>query len=72
MTREFIRTRLFKPFQTTKQAGMGIGAYESFQYVQELGGKIEVDSELNRGTRVTMLLPLFEIRTESDLHALEA
>ena len=72
MTREFIRTRLFKPFQTTKQAGMGIGAYESFQYVQELGGKIEVDSELNRGTRVTMLLPLFEIRTESDLLALEA
>ena len=72
MTREFIRTRLFKPFQTTKQAGMGIGAYESFQYVQELGGKIEVDSELNRGTRVTMLLPLFEIRTESDLQALEA
>jgi signal transduction histidine kinase len=47
---------------------MGIGAYESFQYVQELGGKINVDSELGRGTRVTMLLPLFEIQKESDLH----
>ena len=43
MTQEFIRERLFKPFQTTKQAGMGIGAYESSQYVQELGGKILVD-----------------------------
>jgi putative PEP-CTERM system histidine kinase len=72
MTQEFIRDRLFKPFQTTKQAGMGIGAYESFHYVQELGGKIEVDSALNRGTKVTILLPLFEIQKESDLHALES
>lgn len=72
MSQEFIRDRLFKPFQTTKQAGMGIGAYESFQYVQELGGKIEVDSELDKGTKVTILLPLFELRNESDLHMLEA
>ena len=71
MTQDFIRNRLFKPFQTTKQAGMGIGAYESFQYVQELGGKIEVDSELNKGTSVTILLPLFEMQTESDLHVLD-
>ena len=71
MTQDFIRDRLFKPFQTTKQAGMGIGAYESFQYVQELGGKIDVDSALNHGTRVTILLPLFEMQTESDLHPLE-
>ena len=72
MTPDFIRERLFKPFQTTKQAGMGIGAYESFQYVQELGGKIEVKSQLNVGTQVTMLLPLFELHTESDLHVLDA
>ena len=72
MTQEFIRDRLFKPFQTTKQAGMGIGAYESFHYVQELGGKIEVDSELNVGTKVTILLPVFEIQKESDLHVLES
>ncbi|MBK5206977.1 MAG: PEP-CTERM system histidine kinase PrsK, partial [Polaromonas sp.] len=71
MSPDFIRDRLFKPFQTTKQAGMGIGAYESFQYVQELGGRIEVDSELGQGTTVKMLLPLFENQKESDLHSLE-
>ena len=72
MSQDFVRERLFKPFQTTKNAGMGIGAYESFQYVQELGGKIAVDSELNRGTIVTVLLPLFEIQRHSDLQPLGA
>lgn len=71
MSPDFIRDRLFKPFQTTKQAGMGIGAYESFQYVQELGGRIEVDSQLGQGTTVKMLLPLFETQKESDLRSLE-
>ena len=71
MSQDFIRDRLFKPFQTTKQAGMGIGAYESFQYVQELGGRIDVTSELNKGTTVTLLLPLFDTQKQSDLHALE-
>ncbi|WP_180126316.1 XrtA/PEP-CTERM system histidine kinase PrsK [Rhodoferax sp. BLA1] len=72
MTQDFIRDRLFKPFQTTKQGGMGIGAYESFQYVQELGGKIDVQSEVNQGTTVTLLLPLFETQKNSDLHSLES
>ncbi len=71
MSAEFVRERLFKPFQTTKQAGMGIGAYESYQYVQELGGKIQVDSELGRGTVIKILLPLFDVHTTSDLHAVE-
>ncbi|MBS0390142.1 MAG: PEP-CTERM system histidine kinase PrsK [Proteobacteria bacterium] len=67
MTEEFVQTRLFKPFQTTKEAGMGIGTYESFQYVQELGGKVSVDSQVGRGTVVSLLLPLIEISRDSDL-----
>lgn len=67
MTEAFIRDRLFKPFQSTKQAGMGIGAYESYQYVQELGGRIQVDSKPGAGTRITILLPLFEATKQSDL-----
>jgi len=70
MSQEFIRDRLFRPFQTTKKTGMGIGAYESFQYVRELGGSISVQSEPGQGTEVTVLLPLFEAQTDSDLQML--
>jgi len=66
-----MRDRLFKPFQTTKQAGMGIGAYESFQYVQELGGRIDVQSQVGQGTTITLELPLFESQSKSDLHSPE-
>ena len=72
MTEEFVQTRLFKPFQTTKEAGMGIGSYESFQYVRELGGKMSVDSKNKQGTVITLLLPLVEISRSSDLHRQEA
>ena len=57
MTPEFIRERLFKPFETTKSSGMGIGMYESQQYVGSLGGDIQVDSEPGVGTRVRVRLP---------------
>lgn len=67
MSSEFIRERLFKPFQSTKEAGMGIGAYESAQYIRELGGEMTVDSQPEKGTRINVILPLFSIRTESDL-----
>ena len=71
MTPEFIQTRLFRPFNSTKASGMGIGSYESFQYVKELGGSIDVKSELGHGTVVSLLLPLFDQRTASDLRMSE-
>ena len=69
MTQEFVRTRLFRPFHTTKPNGMGIGAYESFQYVRELGGTIDVQSEVDRGTVMSISLPLFAARQNSDTAA---
>lgn len=72
MTAEFIQNRLFRPFNSTKASGMGIGSYESFQYIRELGGSIDVKSEVGQGTVVTLLVPLFDLRTGTDLRQSEA
>jgi putative PEP-CTERM system histidine kinase len=71
MSAEFIKDRLFRPFTSTKVNGMGIGAYESRQYIQEIGGSLSVESELGRGTVVTVLLPLLEvsIKATTELHS---
>jgi len=61
MTQEFIRDHLFKPFQSSKESGMGIGAYESQQYIAGLGGRIDVKSEPGVGTRVRMVLPALKV-----------
>jgi len=58
MSEHFIKTRLFKPFDTTKgNAGMGIGAYEAKQFMQSLGGEIVVDSTEQQGTRISLIFP---------------
>lgn len=61
MNRDFIHNRLFKPFETTKSGkGMGIGAYLSREYISELGGSLQVSSEVNKGTAITVRLPLYK------------
>jgi putative PEP-CTERM system histidine kinase len=57
MSPEFVRDKLFKPFATTKAAGMGIGVYESSQYLTGIGGKLAIDTAPGAGTRVRVLLP---------------
>jgi len=66
MSADFLNNRLFKPFNSTKANGMGIGAYESRQYIQEIGGSLAVESELGRGTVVTVLLPLIEMARSAE------
>ena len=59
MSDQFIRARLFKPFESTKSAGMGIGVFETREYVQQIGGRLEVDSHPGAGTTFRMSLPLY-------------
>lgn len=58
MSEEFIRERLFKPFESTKSAGMGIGVFESREYIGELGGTLDVASTPGAGTTFSVALPL--------------
>ena len=58
MDAEFVRTRLFKPFETTKEGrGFGIGAYDAREFVRKCGGAVEVESTPGKGTRFVISLP---------------
>jgi putative PEP-CTERM system histidine kinase len=57
MSESFLSTQLFKPFETTKAHGMGIGTFESKEYVNQLGGYLEVNSTETKGTTFTIRLP---------------
>ena len=57
MSREFTRTRLFQPFQTTKARGLGIGLYQCRQIIHAAGGSLTVESEEGKGSRFVVSLP---------------
>jgi signal transduction histidine kinase len=58
--KEEVRKKIFDPFFTTKQVGEGTGLGLSIVLgiVQEHGGEIQIDSEWNKGTSFTILLPI--------------
>ena len=58
MTPEFVHQSLFRPFQTTKKQGLGIGMFQSKLIVESHQGSIRVESIPNQGTCFTILLPL--------------
>jgi len=58
MSAEFLRTRLFKPFVSSKEGGFGIGAYEARSLIAAMGGRLDVESREGEGSRFTVTLPL--------------
>jgi two-component system, sporulation sensor kinase E len=55
--------RIFEPFYTTKKKGSGLGLMIVQRIVRSHGGKIELDSQVGRGSVFRIWLPLHERRT---------
>jgi signal transduction histidine kinase len=61
MSEEFIHNKLFRPFESTKGlSGMGIGVYQSCEYMRSLNGDIKVNSETGIGTKFTLIFNIIE------------
>ena len=58
MSAEFIRSRLFHPFSSTKEGGFGVGAFEARSIVADMGGRLDVASREGQGSRFTIMLPM--------------
>lgn len=58
MTAEFVRDQLFRPFQSTKSGGYGIGVYESRALIQGMNGTLDVVTAPGKGTTMRIVLPL--------------
>jgi signal transduction histidine kinase len=59
MSATFIKTRLFKPFDTTKgNAGMGIGVFDAKQFFESVAGSLTVESIEGQGTKMIISLPI--------------
>ncbi len=72
MTEE-VRRRIFEPFFTTKGvSGLGMGLSESYRIIERHGGRIDVESQLRRGTIFTIMLPLASpVKAETQTKAVE-
>ena len=57
MTPEFIKTKLYRPFSTTKNKGIGLGLFTCREVVEAHGGRLEVESSPGAGTRFRVVLP---------------
>ena len=53
--------RLFTPFFTTKNKGIGLGLAVCHEIVLLHKGRITIDSKINKGTNVNIILPIKEV-----------
>ena len=64
---EFMRNMMFKPFQTTKPAGTGLGLWQVKNMAQQLGARIMINNRHPHGLACTMIFPADNRSSEKDL-----
>jgi len=64
-------SKIFDPYFTTKKRGSGLGLATAFSIVKNHNGKIEVVSELGKGSIFTVYLPATEAAAEVHEHVSE-
>jgi signal transduction histidine kinase/CheY-like chemotaxis protein len=54
-----VKAKAFEPFFTTKEvgSGSGLGLSQVYGFATSVGGHVEIESEVGRGTTVSLLLP---------------
>ena len=67
MSQAFLKESLFRPFQSTKKKGLGIGLFQSRAIVQAHGGGMHVESEVGKGTTFIISLPIHQKEGEKDM-----
>jgi len=60
MSPAFLKNSLFRPFQSTKAKGLGIGMFQSRMIVEAHGGSIRAESESGSGSTFWVSLPINE------------
>jgi putative PEP-CTERM system histidine kinase len=63
MSEEFLAHSLFRPFQSTKKSGLGIGLFQTRTIVQAHGGQIHVESRVGHGTTFVVTFPTYSTAT---------
>jgi putative PEP-CTERM system histidine kinase len=58
MTQAFVKQSLFRPFQSTKKKGLGIGLFQSHAIVQAHGGGMYVETEVGKGSTFLATFPV--------------
>jgi hypothetical protein len=65
MTDEYIREKLFNPFQTTKKEGTGLGLWQVKNMADQLRARVDVKPNQDRGVTVSVWLPQNQSRRDT-------
>ena len=62
-----VKKKIFDPFFTTKERGTGLGLAIVHNIIEAHGAVIDVESEVDQGTQMTLLFPVMEENTSYEI-----